>query len=332
MLIAAALLVGIAVLSKAADQFVEGAARLAVMLKISPIVVGAVIVGFGTSAPEMVVSGIAATGGDDDVGIGNIIGSNLANLSLILGAAALVVPLAIDRRVLKKELPLATAAALVFAGLLVNGDGISTLDATIFIVLLAASLTYLLLGDGSDESMASEVEELAGDGDHSLGGESLRTLIGLAGTVGGAWLLVWGATSLADELGINGGFVGVTLVAIGTSLPELVTAIAAARQKQTDLIVGNLLGSNLFNSFAVGAVLGFLGNGTVTDSSLTGLDLYFMLAVCGLAALAMLTRSAISRVEGGVVLAVFLAWLVATWLDENQESTEAFVGFVRSLT
>lgn len=331
MLIAAALLVGIAVLSKAADQFVEGAARLAVMLKISPIVVGAVIVGFGTSAPEMVVSGIAATGGDDDIGIGNIIGSNLANLSLILGAAALVVPLTIDRRVLKKELPLATVAALVFAGLLISGDGISTIDAIVFMVLLTGSLAYLLLGDGSDDSMASEVEEIAGDGDHSLGGESVRTLVGLIGTVGGAYLLVWGATSLADELGINGGFVGVTLVAIGTSLPELVTAIAAARQKQTDLIVGNLLGSNLFNSFAVGAVLGFLGNGTVTDPSLTGLDLYFMLAVCGLAAIAMLTRSVISRVEGAVVLLVFLAWLVATWLDENSETAETLIDFARAL-
>lgn len=331
MLIAAALLVGIAVLSKAADQFVEGAARLAVMLKISPIVVGAVIVGFGTSAPEMVVSGIAATQGKDDVGIGNIIGSNLANLSLILGAAALVVPLTIDKRVLKKELPLATGAALIFAGLLINGDGISTRDAVIFIVLLAAALTYLLLGDGSDESMADEVEEIAGDGDHSLGGESVRTLIGLVGTVGGAWLLVWGATSLADELGINGGFVGVTLVAIGTSLPELVTAIAAARQKQTDLIVGNLLGSNLFNSFAVGAVLGFLGNGTVTDPSLTGLDLYFMLAVVGMAAVAMLTRSVISKVEGGIVLSVFFIWLVATWLDENSETNETLVDLARAL-
>lgn len=331
MLIAAALIVGIAVLSKAADQFVEGAARLAVMLKISPIVVGAVIVGFGTSAPEMVVSGIAATGGEDDVGVGNIIGSNLANLSLILGAAALVVPLAIDRRVLQKELPLATISALVFAGLLVAGNGISQLDAIIFMVLLAGSLTYLLMGDGTDESMASEVEEIAGDGDHSLGGESVRTLIGLAGTVGGAWLLVWGATTLADELGINGGFVGVTLVAIGTSLPELVTAIAAARQNQTDLIVGNLLGSNLFNSFAVGAVLGFLGDGTVTDPSLTGLDLWFMLGICGLAALAMLTRSAISRVEGGVVLAMFCGWLVITALNESQDSTEAIAGFVSSL-
>ena len=126
MLIAVALVAGIALLAKAADEFVEGAARLAVMLKISPIVVGAVIVGFGTSAPEMVVSGIVAAQGDDDLGIGNIIGSNLANLSLILGAAALIVPLTIDSRVLKKEMPLATGAAILFAVLVQNG--LSVLD------------------------------------------------------------------------------------------------------------------------------------------------------------------------------------------------------------
>lgn len=329
MLIAAALLVGIALLAKAADQFVEGAARLAVMLKISPIVVGAVIVGFGTSAPEMVVSGIAATQGDDDLGIGNIIGSNLANLSLILGAAALIVPLTIDSRVLKKELPLATGAAVLFA-VLVQG-GISVTDGVIFSVVLVAALTFLLVGGGNDESIVEEVEELAGGEDYTLGAETVRTLVGLAGTVAGAWLLVWGALELAADLGINEGFVGVTLVAIGTSLPELVTAIVAARKNQTDLIVGNLLGSNLFNSLAVGSVVAFLGDGQVSDPSLTGLDLWFMLAVCLLAAAAMFTRSVIEQAEGTLLLGLFLGFLIATWWDESQDAGEAMVGFVQSL-
>ncbi len=329
MLIAVYLVVGIALLAKAADQFVEGAARLAVMLKISPIVVGAVIVGFGTSAPEMVVSGIAATGGDDDLGIGNIIGSNLANLSLILGAAALIVPLTIDSRVLKKEMPLATGAVVLFA-VLVQG-GISVTDGIIFSVVLVAALTFLLLGGGEDEAIVGDVEELAASGEHTLGGEALRTLIGLIGTVAGAWLLVEGATTLASDLGINEGFVGVTLVAIGTSLPELVTAIAAARKNQTDLIVGNLLGSNLFNSLAVGAVVAFLGDGQVSDPSLTGLDLWFMLAVCLLGAAAMFTRAVIERAEGTLLLGIFIGFLIATWWDESQETAEALVGFVRSL-
>ena len=329
MLIAAALLLGIALLAKAADQFVEGAARLAVMLKISPIVVGAVIVGFGTSAPEMVVSGIAATQGDDDLGIGNIIGSNLANLSLILGAAALIIPLTIDSRVLKKEMPLATGAVVLFA-VLVQG-GISVTDGIIFSVVLVAALTFLLLGGGDDEAIVGEVEELAGGDDHTVGGEAVRTLIGLVGTVAGAWLLVWGATTLASDLGINEGFVGVTLVAIGTSLPELVTAIAAARKGQTDLIVGNLLGSNLFNSLAVGAVVAFLGDGSIVDPSLTGLDLWFMLAVCLLAAAGMFTRAVIERAEGTLLLGIFIGFLIATWWDESQEAAQAVIGFARSL-
>ncbi len=329
MLIAAALLLGIALLAKAADQFVEGAARLAVMLKISPIVVGAVIVGFGTSAPEMVVSGIAARQGDDDLGIGNIIGSNLANLSLILGAAALIVPLTIDSRVLKKEVPLATGAVILFA-FLVQG-GISVTEGVILSAVLVAALTFLLLGGGNDESIVGEVEELAGGGDHTIGAETLRTLVGLVGTVAGAWLLVWGATTLASDLGINEGFVGVTLVAIGTSLPELVTAIAAARKNQTDLIIGNLLGSNLFNSLAVGSVVAFLGDGSVSDPSLTGLDLWFMLAVCLLAAAAMFTRSVLERAEGTLLLGLFIGFLIATWWDESQDTAQAMIGFVQSL-
>ncbi len=329
MLIAVALIAGIALLAKAADEFVEGAARLAVMLKISPIVVGAVIVGFGTSAPEMVVSGIAAAQGDDDLGIGNIIGSNLANLSLILGAAALIVPLTIDSRVLKKEVPLATGAAILFAVLVQNG--LSVLDGIVFAVLLVAALAFLLLGGSGDDAMVSEVEELAG-GEHTIGVEVGRTLIGLFGTVLGAWLLVWGATTLAEDLGINNGFVGVTLVALGTSLPELVTAIAAARKNQTDLIIGNLLGSNLFNSLAVGAVVAFLGDGGVAiDPSLTGLDLWFMLAVCLIAALAMFTRSVLEKAEGTLLLGVFIGFLMATWWDETRDIGDAMFDLARSL-
>lgn len=322
MLIAAALIAGIALLARAADEFVEGAARLAVMLKVSPIVVGAVIVGFGTSAPEMVVSGIAASQGDDDLGIGNIIGSNLANLSLILGAAATIVPLTIDSSVLKRELPLATAAVIVFAVLV--QDGLSTSDGVIFAVLLIAALFNLLFGGNGDGAIVGEVEELAA-GHHTLRGEGLRTVIGLVGTVFGAWLLVWGATSLAEDLGINEGFVGVTLVAIGTSLPELVTAIAAAKQNQTDLIIGNLLGSNLFNSLGVAAVVAFLGDGTIVDPSLTGLDLWFMLAVCLFAAAAMYTRTILVRAEGTLLLGLFIGFLIATWWNESLDSGDALL-------
>ncbi len=326
LLILLALVVGVGLLAKAADQFVEGAARLAVMLRISPIVIGAVIVGFGTSAPEMVVSGFAAVGGDGDLGIGNIIGSNLANLSLILGSAAIIIPLHIDPRILRKEAPLATGAALIFAGL-VQG-GISKTEGLIFIALMVAALAFLLIGSvGDPEPEQLSLTDTQNEAEETprLGKESLRTIVGLVGTVAGAWLLVWGAVSLANRFGLNEGFVGVTLVAIGTSLPELVTAVAAARKGETDLIVGNLLGSNIFNSFAVGAVVGLLGDGVITDPSLTGTDLAFMLVVCVLAAVAMYTRRLFEKFEGALLLGIFIGFLISTWWTEARDGVEALL-------
>ena len=140
-----------------------------------------------------------------------------------------------------------------------------------------------------------------------------------------------GCDDAGENLGLNEGFVGVTLVALGTSLPELVTAIAAARKKQTDLIIGNLLGSNLFNSLAVGAVVGFLGDGAVGDPSLTGLDLWFMLAVCLIAALVMFTRSVLEKAEGTLLLGVFIGFLIATWWDETRGIGDAMIDLARSL-
>ncbi len=324
LLIVLALLAGLVLLSRAADEFVTGAARIAVNLKISPIVVGALLVGFGTSAPEMLVSGIAAVEGDDDLGIGNIIGSNLSNLSLILGSAALLIPLSIDSRILRREAPMATGAVIIFA-VLVQG-GISQTEGFILLAGMIGAMAILLMGSGEgSESIAGEVGEIAEEA-AGLGAEALRTILGLVGTVGGAWLLVYGATGLADELGINEGFVGVTLVAIGTSLPELVTSVAAARQKQTDLIVGNLLGSNIFNSFAVGAVVGLLGDGSIDDPSLTGLDLWYMLAICILAAIAMYTKGVFEKFEGGILLGLFVGFLIATWWNET--NSDAPVGMV----
>lgn len=326
LLMIVAILVGVALLAKAADEFVEGAAQLASILGISPIVIGAVIVGFGTSAPEMVVSGIAAVQGDGDLGVGNIIGSNLANLSLILGAAALIIPLSIDSRILRREAPLATAAVVIFA-VLVQG-GLSTRDGIILLVLMFAGLAFLFFGGNGDDALIEEVEEMTHEGDHNIRAETVRTVLGLIGTVAGAWSLVWGATELAARYGYTEGFVGVTLVAIGTSLPELVTAVAAARKGHTDLIVGNLLGSNLFNSFAVGAVVGLLGDGEIIDSSLTGLDLWFMLAVCFVAAFAMYTRRLFEKFEGTLLLGIFIGFIIATWWDEASETAAAAIGML----
>jgi cation:H+ antiporter len=301
-----AVVAGLLLLTRAADAFVTGAARLSAALSVPPVIIGAVVVGFGTSAPEMVVSGIAATQGKLDIAVGNIIGSNVANLSLVLAVSALLCVMTVDSSVLRREAPLSTAAVVLFA-VLVQG-GLARWEGALLLVALVGAIGYLFFGSrtGSDE-LVSEVDEFLEDDERiAVGREALRTLIGLVGVVAGAQLTVTGASEIADRLDLGEGFVGLTLVALGTSLPELVTAIAAARKGEDELIVGNLLGSNLFNSLAVGAVAGLLGPGPLDDAELAGTGTVLMLAVALGAWLFMHTGHRVQRSEAMVLLAGYL--------------------------
>jgi len=312
------LVVGIVLLTIAADHFVEGAVSLADVFDISPVVVGALVIGFGTSLPEMLVSGVAAVQGDADLGVGNVIGSNVANLSLVLGLAALVAVITIDSITARRELPLCVASVLLFA-LLVQG-GFEFWEGMILLVALVATLAWLL-----SHAHDHDEESPAVDHDGTPVSSAVRTVLGLIGTVGGAWLLVEGGTSLADELGLTGGFVGLTLVAIGTSLPEMVTAVVAARKGETDLIIGNLLGSNIFNSLAVGAVLGLLGPGPLTDNTLAGLATFIMIAVVLVAAVFLYTGGKVVRWQAAALLVIYLATMpftISTVLDCGDELAE----------
>lgn len=303
-LFALACVVGLYVLTKAADQFVMGAARLAALWQVPAVVIGAVIVGFGTSAPELLVSSLAAAQGDVALGIGNIVGSNIANISMILGVAALLVPLAISSRVLRREAPLSAAGVVLFAVLVWNG--LSWTDGVLLAVGMAGFLGWTLVSAARsrDQELIEEVAEFVetGDGAPRASFEAGRTFLGLAFTLGGAQLLVWGATNAATELGISEGFIGLTLVAIGTSLPELVTSVAAARRGEDELIVGNLLGSNLFNSLGVGAALAFLGPGPLPDADLVHRSLVMMVGFVFVALVFMMTKSEVSRREGVVLI------------------------------
>ncbi len=306
MFIAVVLIVsGIVVLARSADQFVAGAVRCAHLLRVSAVVIGAVVMGFGTSAPEALVSGVAAGRGDLDVGVGNIVGSNIANLTLVLGAAAVVTPVVIHWRVLRREAPLSVGGALLFA-VLVRG-GLDRAEGIVLLACLVVALGYVVAGSRHEVvEPEGEAAELI-DPDADLGREVIRTVLGLVGTVGGAWVLVEGAIRIADELGLSGGFVGLTLVAAGTSLPELVTSVVAARQDQTDLIVGNLLGSNLFNSLAVGGITGVVGDGPLVDDRLATLAAPVMVGVAVATWGIMVRGSRVKRWEGVVIL---VAWVV----------------------
>lgn len=307
------LLAGLGLLTYAADKFVQGAVRVATILQVSTVLVGALIIGFGTSAPELLVSALASIDGKQDIALGNIVGSNTANMLLVVGAAAAVGILPIAARIWRQEIRLMLVSVGVLA--LVTADRrITTVEAIILLVCAAAAIGLIIWWAGRDRAAAmelqGEIQELAG-GEHSLLGSSLLTLVGLVGTIGGAQLLVDGASGVAATLGLSEAVIGLTIVAIGTSLPELVTAAAAARREENDLIIGNIVGSNIFNSLPVAGVAGILDTTPLDDQF--GLSLLIMLAACGLFALFARNGFEIKRAEGGVLLAAFVVATVVTF-------------------
>lgn len=296
------LLAGVALLAYAADQFVIGAARVALLKKISPLAVGVVIVGFGTSSPELLVSVIAAAGGDAPVAVGNIVGSNIANLTLLLGIGALILPLAVESKTVRREAPITVGATVAFA--LVVQSGVAWWEG---LILLAAMLVViaLVMRNGSKDPLGIEADEFVDGHAHRLSTEALRTGLGLVGTLFGAQLLLGGALDLAALAGLDDGFVGATLVAVGTSLPELVTVIQSARRNEGDLILGNLLGSNIFNALAVGGLVGLFGSGAAVGAPLALVASTLAIAAAVLAWLLMKTGTTVTRWEGAGLVAVY---------------------------
>lgn len=305
MAIAVLLLVGgLALLAWAADQFVIGAARLARRLRVPAVVVGVVVVGFGTSLPEALVSALAAGRGEVAVAVGNIVGSNIANLSLLLGIGALITPLVVGSDVVRREIPLvigATAAlAVAVQGSFAAWKGVALL------VGMAVILTVVVRSSVSarNDVLGGETDEFLEDG-AGTGAETARTVLGLLGILAASQAVLTGALDIAAELGLAAGFVGVTIVAVGTSLPELVTVIQSARRGESDLVVGNLLGSNLFNALAVGGLTGVIASSPVGDVAITTRAVASMGVVTLLAAVLLITGRRITRAEAVVLLAAY---------------------------
>ena len=307
------LLAGLAVLTFSADRFVEGAAGVSTLLNVPIVVVGAVVIGFGTSAPELLVSALASVDGRQDIAIGNIVGSNMANLTLVAGAAAAFAILPITLRIWQREIRLMLFAvgllALVSFDLRIqNFEAVGLLVAAVVCIGL---ITWWAIEDrraGRDDlsdEVASYVQDLTMRRAWTLTG------LGLLGTLGGAQMLVTGAAGLATTLGVPEAVIGLTIVAVGTSLPELVTAVAAARRDERDLIVGNVVGSNIFNSLPVAGIAGLLDT-TPLDGQLT-LSLGLMIGVCILFAIFARRGFQIERTEGLVLLGAFVAATVLTF-------------------
>ena len=302
--------VGLVVLVRSADWFVDGAAGLSRRFGVSPVIVGAVVIGLGTSLPELLVSVLAAADGDASLGVGNIVGSNIANLSLVLAVAALVVPITVHSSVVRREAPLSFLAVAAFA--LAMQGGLGRLDGVLLLtgLLLVLVLTVRAATRAGNEELAEEVEEVVEVG--TTRRLVLLSVVGLLGTALGAQLLVDGAVGLADAAGLSEGFVGLTLVALGTSLPELVTAVQAARRGEDELIVGNVLGSNVFNSLLVGGAVALVGPGPIDDARLVSYGAATMVAVAALGWLVMARDGRIARAEAAVLLCGYVVAVVLT--------------------
>lgn len=310
-ILSVALLVGgLALLTLAADRFVVSASHVSAALGLSPILIGALVIGLGTSAPEMLVSALAAARGEVDIALGNVVGSNTTNLTLVLGSTALVAPIVSRLRTITREGALMMLSMAVFAVLLWNLE-LSRVESWALMLGMIVAAGLLIWWSSTDaragRSPIPDPEAIAWKG--SVRREVLLGLLMLILTLIGADLLVRGATKLASDLGISTAFVGLVIVSVGTSLPELATALAAARRGQTDLVLGNVLGSNLFNTLAVAGLAGVLGPGHADAAFRNALIL--MLAA-GVAAGVFSWRSPVRRWEGAILLCLFLGFVAAS--------------------
>ncbi len=252
-----AILVGFAILVWSADRFVDGAAATALHAGMPSLLVGMVIVGFGTSAPEMVVSAMAALDGNPELALGNALGSNIVNTGLILGATAMVTPLVVHSKIVRRELPLLLGIGALFGALLWNG-ALSRAESLLllagFFALIGWSIYSALSGRG--DALEQETEQELAEPSMTLGKAIFWLLAGLLLLVVSSRILVWGAVEIATALGVSDLIIGLTIVALGTSLPELAATVVAARKGEFDIAIGNVVGSNMFNILAVAGIAG----------------------------------------------------------------------------
>jgi len=313
-----AIIAGLALLVGGADRFVTGSAATARNLGVSPMLVGLTVVGIGTSAPEILVSVMASAQGTGGLAIGNAIGSNIANIALILGVTALIAPLQVQSETLRREYPMLLAVTLV--ALLLMADGaLGRLDGVVLLAGLALVIVGMVRIGIRDRSADPLLEEYAAEIPEHMPPRAagLWLALGLTALLGGARLLVWGASNLAMAFGVSDLVIGLTVVAVGTSLPELAAAVAAALKQEHDIAIGNVIGSNIFNLLVVLAVPALLDPGPL-DPEVLMRDMPVMIALTlALFVMGYGFRGAgrISRLEGLVLLVAFLAYQAAVFLQ-----------------
>lgn len=310
-----ALLIGLVLLVWSADVFIEGAASTAIHLNISPLIIGVVVLGFGTSLPEIIVSSLAALEGNPGLAVGNVIGSNIANIGLVLGLTAILTPILVKSSILKRELPVVLLITVIGFFLIMDGE-LGFIDGIILLSLLVIVMAWMIKinqSSGPKDPLSEETQhELKDLPKMSLKKSLILLSIGLIILMGSAKLMVWGAVDIAQTFGISDVVIGLTIVAIGTSLPELAAAITAAKKGEADLMIGNILGSNLFNLLAVLAMPAIIAP-AVLDNDTLYIDYPIMFGFTFAMLLLALPRKGkamINKKAGVLLLASFIAFLV----------------------
>ena len=308
-----AIILGLVLLIWSADRFIEGAASTANHLGMPPLLIGILVVGFGTSAPEMVVSAIAALEGNPSLALGNALGSNIVNIALILGATALISPIVVESTIIKKEMPLLMLIVVLIGYMLID----NTLTLLEGIILLAGFFSLIAWSvinglKSKRDALAKEVNAELKVHAMSLGWSLLWLLIGLVVLVLSSRLLVWGAVGVAKDLGISDLIIGLTIVALGTSLPELASSIIAARKGEHDIAIGNIVGSNMFNILAVIGIATVIQPIEAIEAEIFSRDWSIMAALTFMLFLMAFnikrTNGCITRLKGAVLLCCYIAY------------------------
>lgn len=302
------LVVGLVILIVAADRLVISAVRVARVLKISVVIIGAVIVGFGTSVPEFVVSGLAAAQGNVSLGISNVVASNTANIGLVLGLSALIATVATQRRVIRREGVLMLVAVSVLTVTLLGGY-LSRIEGVLLVIGMVAAIVLLVRWAREEPETDEQIEEIDDIDPSQVWREVLLGFVALAATVVAGQQLLLGVEGIGTELGFSVVFMGM-ITGVGTSLPELSAALAGARRGHSDLVLGNVLGSNIFNSLGVAGVAAVIGPGEVTGVG--GVLLGLMMTAAVFAGVFAYTRQVISRSEGLVLVVLFVVYVLAS--------------------
>ena len=312
-----AILIGLPVLLWSAGKFVGGAASVANHFGVSPLLIGMLIIGFGTSAPEIIVSIFAAIQGNSGIALGNAYGSNIANILLILGLTALISPIAVKSNIIKKEIPVLLGITF-FASWQVLDQTVSKDDAFsllgLFVLLISWSIWHGM--QGSKDKLADEYSEEINASEGTIKTHIIWLITGLLLLVASSRMLVWGAVEVATYFGVSDTIIGLTVIAIGTSLPELASSLIAVKKGEHDLAIGNVIGSNMFNTLAVVGIAG-----TIQPMSVSADFLYRDVVVMLAATVALFVfcigfkrQGRLNRVEGGAFVAayaIYTYWLIS---------------------